>query len=1640
MIEVETTSTHCLTFPALPSPMAPRDNLLSRITGVLQRTRMAFVVGDPGIGKTVLLAQYALDNPRTSASVFLKPDRIGLTNPSLMRREIYAQATFMLEGRLLGKITDPNDEEYQRTLIRLAHRAKQSLGPVQFIVDGFSEQPAEFQEVILRSILPLSMAQQMFKFVVSGVSVPDSVGKVGRDYEIVQVPGLARAEGGPLLEGLGLEDDDRARLLDAVSDGHPGRLGVLRRELQSGADPRELAVRARSQYEKLIGLEWERATETEPDAIRLLATLAFARSDYSEEELAVATEMDQSRVSRLLADIPFVVRSKAGWTLATPAHQEYAQEQTGDLQPTVIHSLADLALGDRQKTPDYPMAIEYFAEAKEYESILSLVSPEALESVVETSHGFEMAGSLAQRAALAAHELERLDSEFRMLIRSASAGSLARSEVLGPVVTTLLGLGHLDAAQEAAAACPILNERFRLLARVGRRQMEDTGVVHPDVLASIDGLLDSVSTNLLTDEQVEAGADLFAFHPLAAAKLARLAHDRSLGDGSGDRFLVAVALVAGPPRGRREDSKAYEAFIGEAESEEGRSALSRLAHSLASNSLFEVLDEAGMWDDESFLPFLERIAPTLARRGPDEAVKVLTRLAESVTAASTSRLPRIRALATTLSAARRHSSPDRLSDALEHVQPIAEAEQSVPTLDAVALLLEIAMVQAHADTAKDIAAQLHDVRDLVESLQDSSLRLEGLGLVYGACVELLAANRGEGEELLADLRHHIQERVHQIAGQTGLHDTTLSRPLRLLARTDLGFALELSNLANTARRRNQLHDECIREHLAAPESLRNCLGLAFSEISDVESQLRRPALLKALLESIADATPSDRKALVTPLRWAHSQIMSLSDRESRTALLADLVAACPPDGTALAEIRELGADSLLSDLQASKTPWEVLDAIGTITQNRAVSPAQVEALNALASRQMQTAEIMSRETNQLYAWPVHLAVLGVAGAIIRGQESPQDEARLAAVIARLPRAVDRLAAWERLIMLLWANRLKDEAIRLAEKHVLLELERIPSSDKGDYTRAVIIAAPALYVTNRDLLALHMRTIEQDAQRIAWSRIAETLIRRRSVFDAFSEKGFTHQYSRADALELLEALDHTESDDQILWGLTALERSIDRYQASMSGTQRVQVANRAKSLVEQRLPSATGIQHEGYVIWGEAVVEKIRTRSLKGPTLDSLVRRTRQLENTSDKAFLLTVLAGLAAKSASKENLLNEATRFARSIDVGHERIERMYSIAEGYAEFNTDAAKKVLVDAWNQAGSQTQTSRASSKARKRAIDLAYSISPDFARELSVLLDNDAARLAHREVERRSNLLEVRDRVLNPSESSPTQTDEDTWMGAEATWEALGAINAGMAAPIEPSEALAKTRRLIERGIDQGFPAMCMYLTSLIEHPAKPDARGILLRDAVDAALDMAEYVYASYGRIHGRRIPGASKDGTSAVADVIEVGDRDGALRYLREWLEDNATERIVLADGYFGPDDLTFLRLCLEACPRVPVHIITSQKVVQKELGDNQPADGFEAAWRSMSVQRPPQCTIHIVGLRPTGKSPIHPRVLFGDTRSLMLDGSFNGLGVSTVSVFTPVRPDQQARLLDEFIEPIMRGEVIVGGQPITSSRFGLG
>ena len=135
----------CQSFPEIPVPQIRRDNILDTIDMIFEgNTELIVVEGVEGIGKTTLLAQFAMRHPNHALSLFIKPTSRFAYDPGILRFDLCNQLRWTLHQEELKTPEDADDAFLRNHLLELRKRARRNRETFYFIVDGIDEIPEGF--------------------------------------------------------------------------------------------------------------------------------------------------------------------------------------------------------------------------------------------------------------------------------------------------------------------------------------------------------------------------------------------------------------------------------------------------------------------------------------------------------------------------------------------------------------------------------------------------------------------------------------------------------------------------------------------------------------------------------------------------------------------------------------------------------------------------------------------------------------------------------------------------------------------------------------------------------------------------------------------------------------------------------------------------------------------------------------------------------------------------------------------------------------------------------------------------------------------------------------------------------------------------------------------------------------------------------------------------------------------------------------------------------------------------------------------------------------------------------------------------------------------------------------------------------
>ncbi len=235
MAEIVDPTVICRNFPTCPMVEILRDNLLDTLDRIFQGgTGIVSMEGTDGIGKTILLRQFALRHHDRSISLFIQPISRLSYAPEYLRLALAEQVHWIVSGNILD--TEIADESLLRTLlIALQKRSIRERAPYYFCIDGLDEIPRDDPrnlDFILKDLLPLGMSG--FRFLFTGDFQPlfSSFTKstAGKPFSI---PFFSLDDSSRYLSPLNL-GPQAVEDLHRMCKGIPGHLAVVARLLHAG--------------------------------------------------------------------------------------------------------------------------------------------------------------------------------------------------------------------------------------------------------------------------------------------------------------------------------------------------------------------------------------------------------------------------------------------------------------------------------------------------------------------------------------------------------------------------------------------------------------------------------------------------------------------------------------------------------------------------------------------------------------------------------------------------------------------------------------------------------------------------------------------------------------------------------------------------------------------------------------------------------------------------------------------------------------------------------------------------------------------------------------------------------------------------------------------------------------------------------------------------------------------------------------------------------------------------------------------------------------------------------------------------------------------------------------------------------------
>lgn len=1620
-------------FPTLLPPQIERSSALSTIGALFasEDYEVVGLTGREGIGKTTVLAQFAMQHPRDAISIFIRGTSRPAYDPYTINFDICSQLHWLVHER---ELKEEPDALLRRKLLTAA-RSRKNRPVLYFVVDGLEEIPdydADDRKTIIRDLLPFGM--QPFRFLISGDPKKLGIHTDPSRTQIMPLFHFTEDESRRYLNDLGLSEEETERLCEA-SEGFPGKLAAFRRLMSRGVTLSRLAGKDRRALEDLELAATQDLTEEQKLA------LAIITYDQDERSLAAISEIsgvDAAVIADMLQRLSVLVERKGRIGFIHESFRVAGAQRMVSYRDAAFDRLISFLL----REPDSEAALlsvpQQLVSAGRYEQLLDFLTRERMERLFFRKRSAAEVKRLADIGVQAARKTRRLPALLQFALADSAAQDLNSCGSTRSEVSALCSLGHYYVAREVAYSAVTREERIRLLAMIAGRKRLDS-IEDRVLIEEITQLANDIDFASLGSHALEIAADLIDIHPELSIQIIDQA-----APSEGNRGPLARALTT--------------------------IATDRIKHAAATGGIDEKTPNADHHhqspaSDRGIEAFLRALTGRYRQLPTDdfltdcEAVQEPANrlfLIQHWTSANARRHDAIRVVEMGLELAAQSlddATPLLYRRLLRPLPYTAEAEraqkviaQAASTLDSLRLaptteFVRAMMTIAHAEARYDFdraRARVVEIRHSVDAIPEPSDKASSLAWMLNVIRRITTAYPGSGlEQIEKEVERKLVDWVDVLLAGTADHQKTVRPIINALAATRLDLAAVISGRLNTANRCEEALADAIEaaidnrlEHvtlsqllsfidtLSTPEvryrKILSLVNFVYDEAAQFEAQTDDVrALIARLLEGGSE--PVDWTGFVTAARAA----AVMNERQ----LLEDALGALLTSWSSL----EVG-------WQKVSAAFEIASALSEVVPDDALTYLE------FGKRERTPFAVTDEQTSDVLLDLTRLLIRAFGGVIATKHDLPEDRDRVLTVIATSSTVSDRIYLLADLAIEFENSKRGDDARVLVKTELRRLLDALAKSNPAEYQVALVHAAPALYRTHSSACLEMVDALPPGRRDSAIVHIVNFILHHVRCYESSAISRFDTEPDADDIRDVLDLLARV-SDERVILAYISLATEAVKQTDRLTPAQRADVERRIRELSAAKYPAPGGIQHEGYTIAADIYAMSCRSARDQRPNeWQQLIDRVRKIPNTADQAFLMTILAEHIPIKQSfdriRHPLIEDFFATAAKIPTAIDRASHLIGFAEAMGEIRKDDARRALQLTADALAAHPDTT----KLLDTMIATAYNFDGPFAKSLAARMKDvahqDLTTVRRQQLEAlelasgfaKGQVPEATDAELSPSKLSMYLTAAKTIYGHLLS----GRIKSIPDAALPPLLSVAATSPLsITTSLYR------LVLENLIRTRRRSAEGSRELRGIFDAVLSSVQFacrlMTASALHVHDQRTTAMP---LTKRMMAVRIGDQQRAASFIREWFLDSGGNYVKVIDPYIGPRELAWLKEILDGERKTELFVVGSLR----PRGHSEHSESaFREAWERVPYYGAEiGANVILVGNR-NGELPFHDRFIVTAGSGLQLGGSLNRLGgPKTINILAldEVTAEDSERAIDAYIR---RQDLESQGEMLTYLTFKL-
>lgn len=1548
-----------------------RKEILALCEKRLAEDNVLCLYGDEGVGVTTVLAQFAREHGRNCVSYFNAGLDIMLMDTDVIEHSVVEQLYwYAYEKDESFNIREAENANITALWPSVYRKIKRSDKPLYFVFDGFDHIPPEKVEGIKRFLEKLFWNNGRFIFAGKKEYIKDIIPSSSKlsisEYEIIRF-GDADVKDYFRKSVPDISDEDLYALCD-ITRGLGSRMEtVLNRHIKKGK-LKELVESNASGTTDLYDADYQHIFGSNDSLIQnFFALLTYTEFPLQVPVAAAILSMSEGDFLGMTAKYKeFVQVDTSGiCTLIHEGFHKYLKYKLKSLKQKI-----ELKILHVLQMPQYmishcsfiPPLMKTLHKTDQLVTFLSrdniqkiLVNKQSQAALNEQCEfGYEACKDEPEKYAA---------TLFRFALNKSMSREIEKNELWDNELEALLATGHSEQALALSRNVYLSEERLKSFLLIARKKDLLNPSDYEVLKESISQLVSTIQFEKIPSKAIELAKLLLPIDYESAIAIVDKVAKANKETVNADRVYTLMSLMSNKTDTETGNVTNFDMVSAKIEDDELRTFTHAAKSLFADVSVDYFLGELSKLPSNSRkLHFLQIWLPE--HEDKENIGKAILQAIQLIVAVSDTDMPKAKILNTVCHSMSK-MTPEEMKKAMAYIESLSDIIK-YPTFDYVDA--ELTIIEEIKDILPEVSkSHLEYLYLYICDLEDESVRVACLAKLLGRFDYL--GKKVVTERTLGcttgDIRREIISEIHHLLEETAYHLKVVEEPIKALVCDYPTIIDELIDQINTTERKKRAYSLAASQYLLKQDERKVKLDKFFELIAKSDNTYdNRENPLELLSRILYYAEHIDHVAFLPVLKNNFHYFEELERPSCKVIIFMRIYLWMTkhfPDDSFANKVKSL----ILANWQSIEMLKARIECGFFLAKNFAkVSSDDAEEILKMCHKLKTECFLSSSSCVTAYNIAIELYSRSMGLLVRYGMcDDEQLITQYAGDIDAQLSDGEKAVIWSNIALEYYLANDTKQFNQLCGKYFPAHFDSCSVMDQKCVIWGI---APAMFFYSRDTLYTLLSRYDEQFLNDCLKHVSDFIFCKEAFLSGVSGEYKAYPLEYKDYQDLIAILEHSTNDEIFYHVVNVIAKSLKegKPKQALSTEQKNTVVKEIERIVNEKLPSRYGIQHDGYKIACLAALRHSRSEFSNNDS-KTWFDAIDSIDNKADKAFLFLQIAPYFQKKGDKEVFFEKGIELAESISSTFDKVNRLDMSINECVENNLGALVKPVAET----AMRSLRLNGTLDDYKRLIDMVYQHKPELAEEMVNNLDKDPARVQYKNrllthISSAKKLKQAHDKLdtidnLNRREQVKFFTKQ------------LDNLLNGTGQVLELNRILdLSIKHIYDHNIDDAKYAI-MYIMEDVYRKYKQSRQNkdfllnmhkafrYNLKLVLSLAADTKERIDRVESLIH-----------TSTFNDdgYIQVGEEEKAKAYILNWYQSFNYNTLTIIDPYFKPQDLSIIKQLCDINNDLEIRILTHRQKFQNV--------DYTSYWQSVSSGVTNIISLNFVWYEDNSKDgPLHDR-----------------------------------------------------------------